>query len=42
MQQGRGENALEIPRPLLNLIDNQTITQTIGLRVEDIQNLWEE
>ncbi|MEG4196998.1 hypothetical protein [Microcoleus sp. Pol12A6] len=42
MQQGMGETALQIPRQLLNLIDNQTITQTIGLRVEDIQNLREE
>ncbi|MEG4216797.1 hypothetical protein QUA27_15500 [Microcoleus sp. Pol14C6] len=42
MQQGMGENALEIPRSLLNLINNPTITQTIGLRVEDIQSLREE
>ena len=36
------EKALEIARPLLNVLDNQTISQTTGLSVEDIQNLREE
>jgi hypothetical protein len=42
MQQGMRENARQISRQLLNLLDNQSITQTTGLRVEDIQNLREE
>ena len=42
MQQGMGENARKIPRQLLNLLENQTITQTTGWRVEDIQNVREE
>jgi len=36
------EKALEIARQLLNFLDNQTISQTIGFNVEDIQNLREE
>jgi predicted transposase/invertase (TIGR01784 family) len=39
---GMREKALEIPRQLLNVLDNQTISQTTGLSVEDIQNLREE
>ena len=42
MQQGMREKALEIARQLLNVLDNQTISQTTGLSVEDIQNLREE
>ena len=41
MQQGMREKALEIARQLLNVLDNQTISQTTGLSVEDIQNLRE-
>lgn len=36
------EKALEIPRQLLHLLDDRTISQTTGLSVEDIQNLREE
>lgn len=36
---GMREKALEIARQLLNVLDNQTISQTTGLSVEDIQNL---
>jgi hypothetical protein len=36
------EKALEIARQLLTVLDNQTIRQTTGLSVEDIQNLREE
>ncbi|MEG3988123.1 hypothetical protein QUA13_13395 [Microcoleus sp. S28C3] len=36
------EKALEIPRQLLHILDNQTISQTNGLIVEDIPNLPEE
>ncbi|WP_333351294.1 hypothetical protein [Microcoleus sp. B3-A4] len=36
------ENAREISRQLLNLLDNKSITQKTGLRVEDIQNLRED
>jgi len=39
---GMREKALEIARPLLKVLDNQTISQTTGLSVEDIQNLREE
>ena len=39
---GLREKALEIARQLLNVLDNQTISQTTGLSVEDIQNLREE
>ena len=39
IQQGMREKALEIARQLLNVLDNQTISQTTGLSVEDIQNL---
>ena len=39
---GMREKALEIARQLLNALDNQTISQTTGLSVEDIQNLREE
>jgi flagellar biosynthesis/type III secretory pathway protein FliH len=39
---GMREKALEIARQLLNVLDNQTISQTTGLSVEDIQNLREE
>ena len=39
---GMTEKALEIARQLLNVLDNQTISQTTGLSVEDIQNLREE
>ena len=39
MQQGMREKALEIARQLLNVLDNQTISQTTGLSVEDIENL---
>ncbi len=42
MQQGMREKALEIARKLLNVLDNQTISQTTGLSVEDIQKLREE
>ncbi|MEG4272154.1 Rpn family recombination-promoting nuclease/putative transposase [Microcoleus sp. AT8-B1] len=42
IQQGMREKALEIARQLLNVLDNQTISQTTGLSVEDIQNLREE
>jgi predicted transposase/invertase (TIGR01784 family) len=42
MQEGMREKALEIARQLLNVLDNQTISQTTGLSVEDIQNLREE
>ncbi|WP_445312222.1 hypothetical protein [Microcoleus vaginatus] len=42
MQQGMREKALEIARQLLNVLDNQTISLTTGLSVEDIQNLREE
>ena len=42
MQQGRGENAQKISRQLLNLLENQTITQTTGWRIEEIQNVREE
>ncbi|MEG4573171.1 Rpn family recombination-promoting nuclease/putative transposase [Microcoleus sp. N3A4] len=42
MQLGMREKALEIARQLLNVLDNQTISQTTGLSVEDIQNLREE
>jgi predicted transposase/invertase (TIGR01784 family) len=38
---GMREKALEIARQLLNVLDNQTISQTTGLSVEDIQNLRE-
>ncbi len=41
MQQGMREKALEIARQLLNVLDNQTISQTTGLSVEDIQSLRE-
>lgn len=36
---GMREKALEIARQLLNVLDNQTISQTTGLSVEDIQSL---
>ncbi|MEG4328864.1 Rpn family recombination-promoting nuclease/putative transposase [Microcoleus sp. herbarium5] len=39
---GMREKALEIARQLLNVLDNQTISQTTGLSVEDIQNLRKE
>jgi predicted transposase/invertase (TIGR01784 family) len=39
---GMREKALEIARQLLNVLDNQTISQTTGLSAEDIQNLREE
>jgi predicted transposase/invertase (TIGR01784 family) len=39
---GMREKGLEIARQLLNVLDNQTISQTTGLSVEDIQNLREE
>ncbi len=39
---GIREKALEIARQLLNVLDNQTISQTTGLSVEDIQNLRSE
>ncbi len=39
---GMREKTLEIARQLLNVLDNQTISQTTGLSVEDIQNLREE
>src|SRR4028119_2315974 len=39
---GMREKALEIARQLLNVLDNQTLSQTTGLSVEDIQNLREE
>ena len=39
---GMREKALEIARQLLNVLDNQTISQTTGLSVEDIQNLRQE
>jgi predicted transposase/invertase (TIGR01784 family) len=39
---GMREKALEIARQLLNVLDNQTISQTTGLSVEDIKNLREE
>ena len=39
---GMREKALEIARQLLNVLDNQTISQTTGLSVEDIQNLRSE
>ncbi|MEG4811010.1 PD-(D/E)XK nuclease family transposase [Microcoleus sp. F8-D3] len=39
---GMREKALEIARQLLNVLDNQTISQTTGLSVEYIQNLREE
>jgi predicted transposase/invertase (TIGR01784 family) len=42
MQQGMREKALSIARQLLNVLDNQTISQTTGLSVEDVQNLREE
>jgi len=42
IKQGMREKALEIARQLLNVLDNQTISQTTGLSVEDIQNLREE
>ena len=38
---GMREKALEIARQLLNVLDNQTISQTTGLSVEDIQKLRE-
>ncbi len=41
MQQGMREKALEIARQLLNVLDNQTISQTTGLSVDDIQSLRE-
>ena len=39
---GMRKKALEIARQLLNVLDNQTISQTTGLSVEDIQKLREE
>ena len=42
MQQGMREKALEIAKQLLNVLDNQTISQTTGLSIEDIQSLREE
>ncbi|MEG4029502.1 Rpn family recombination-promoting nuclease/putative transposase [Microcoleus sp. POL8_C6] len=39
---GMREKALEIARQLINVLDNQTISQTTGLSVEDIQNWREE
>ena len=36
------ENGLESARQLLHVLDNQTISQTTGLSVEDIQNWREE
>ena len=39
---GMREKALEIARQLLTVLDNQTISQTTGLSVEDIQNLRKE
>ncbi len=36
------EKALEIPRQLLHLLDDRTISQTNGLIVEDIPNLLKE
>lgn len=39
---GMREKALSIARQLLNVLDNQTISQTTGLSVEDVQNLREE
>ncbi|XZN90749.1 MAG: Rpn family recombination-promoting nuclease/putative transposase [Microcoleus sp.] len=39
---GMREKALEIARQLLNVLDNQTISQTTGLSVEDIQSLRSE
>ena len=42
LAQGMREKALEIARQLLKILDNQTISQTTGLSIEDIQNLREE
>jgi hypothetical protein len=42
MQQGMRENALESAKQLLNVLDNQTISQTTGLSLEKIQNLREK
>ncbi len=39
---GMREKGLEIARQLLNVLDNQTISQTTGLSVEDIQKLRSE
>ncbi|MEG4859161.1 hypothetical protein QUB75_16345 [Microcoleus sp. K1-B6] len=39
---GMKKKGLEIARQLLNVLDNQTISQTTGLSVENIQNLWQE
>ena len=38
---GMRKKALEIARQLLNVLDNQTISQTTGLSIEDIQSLRE-
>jgi len=38
-QEGMREKALEIARQLLDVLDNQTISQKTGLSLEDIQRL---
>jgi predicted transposase/invertase (TIGR01784 family) len=37
--EGRTEKAIEIARQLLNILDDQTISRTTGLSLEEIQNL---
>ena len=37
--EGRTEKAIEIARQLLTILDDQTISRTTGLSLEEIQNL---
>lgn len=39
LEQGRKAKAIEIARQLLNVLDDETISQTTGLSIEEIQNL---
>jgi predicted transposase/invertase (TIGR01784 family) len=39
LQEGRKAKAIEIARQLLNILDDETISQTTGLTLEEIQNL---
>lgn len=39
---GRQEKALEIARQLLNILDDQTLSQTTGLTLEEIEQLRQE
>ena len=41
-QEGMKQKALEIARQLLNVLDNQTLSQTTGLTLEEIEQLRQE